>query len=97
MEDIIKKPTAIQTIPLDAIFTVSISGGFYARLQGLLLYLSKQKSEQEFVTCLQNLKSGEPKNEYENQLLTVLTMINGCESEASKQGKIKDVTLSELK
>lgn len=95
MDDITKKPISVQGIPLDALFTISISGGFYGRLHNLLMFLSQQKSLEEFTLILQNLKAGEPKNAYEDQLLTVLILINECELSASKQGKIKSISLPE--
>lgn len=79
----------IETIPLDAIIEIKMSGAFFARIQQLVVNYSSQKTPEEFKQALENLKSGEPKNEFEYHLLTLMVLMTDFEARAKEQDKIK--------
>ena len=91
MSEEIKKTA--EGISIDAEFTISVSGGFYSRLHDLLGHLRGMKTFEEYMAALENIKKGEPKDTWEDQVLTVLTLIAECEKEATKQGKVQQVPI----
>ena len=82
----------IEVIPEDALMDIKVSGTFYQRLQALFIYLSQKKDPKEFLLHYAYLiKGGEPKNEYEFHLNTILSLIVEIEKTA------KDLNLTKLK
>ena len=75
----------VEVIPYDAIVNVKISGGFYTRLVQLSLTFANQLGLEDLTTHLEEMKTREPKNDTEYNLLTILTMISTIEREARLQ------------
>jgi hypothetical protein len=86
---------SIEGIPTDAVIDLQISGNFYQRLHQLLMFHSQKEGLDKFTAALAAIKAGEPKNEYEYHLLTILTLIGSIEEAAKIQGKIKTADLPE--
>ncbi len=85
----------VETIPIDALISVSISGGFYSRLQQLLLWYSQTKPIDEFGKALAELKAGEPADVFQYHLETLLVIIYEIEKNAKEQSKLKYVDMPE--
>lgn len=79
------------SIPVDAIVTVEVSGAFYMRLHQLLINKAAEKTPEEFASIMKELKLDEPKNAYEHDLATILTVVLSIEKAAKEQSKIKSV------
>jgi hypothetical protein len=83
-------PEKIEIIPNEAIMEIKVSGTFYQRLQHLLIYLANKKDPKEFLVYYAYLaKGGEPKEEYDFHVYTVMAMI----MEIEKVAKEKSFTL----
>lgn len=87
-------PKEVPAIPYDAIITLEISGGFYSRMYQLLMYLRKEKSNEDFIKVIQELKTKKETNDkYSYQIETVLTFLTSLEKAADAQGKIKQIPI----
>ncbi len=79
----------VETIPFETVVDIQISGAFYARIQNLLMHLSMQHPQEDFVKALERLKNAEPTNEFEYHLLTLLTLSQEIEAKAKLQNKLE--------
>lgn len=89
------KPIKLETIPHDAIIDTQINGGLIARLHQLLLAHCQLRSPEDLSHIMQELKTREPVSGFEYHLITLLTLIQGIEEDARKQGKTKMADISE--
>lgn len=88
MDDVKK----VSVMPDDALMDIKVSGTFYKRLQSLFIYLAQKKDVKEFLLLYAKMvKGGEPINEYEFHLNTVLSLI----VEIEKVGKENNLTKEE--
>lgn len=78
-------------IPKDALINIKISGAFYINMQQLLFSIASQKSPEEFTALMQKLKSGQPENEYELQVLTIVSLVLEVERAAKEQDLLVEV------
>lgn len=83
-EKIISK---LEVIPLDAIIDTQINGGTVSRLHQLLLAHCQTNTPERLSQIMQELKTREPVDGFEYNLITILTLIEGIEEDARKQGK----------
>ena len=79
----------VETIPFDAIISLEVGGGMYARLHQLLMTMAATKTPEEFKELTPFLISGKERNGFEYNLVTIISLINGLEVSAKEQGKIK--------
>lgn len=84
-EEIIK----LGSIPVDAVVKIEISGAFYMRLHQTLLNKAAEKSPEEFAKIMKELKLMEPKDVYEHDLGTILSVVLAVENAAKDQNLIK--------
>lgn len=78
-------------MPDDVLMDVKVSGTFYKRLQALFIYLSQKKDMKEFLLLYAKMvKGGEPTNEYEFHLNTVLSLIVEIEKVAKENNLVKE-------
>jgi hypothetical protein len=86
----------IKVIELESIFTIEVSGKFYARIQQMLLGMANQKTPEEFMKALESIKTDEEaKSEYEYNLHTIMSLVYEMDTQAELQGKIKDHEIDE--
>ncbi len=78
----------IENIPFDAIITIEVNGGFYARVVQLLLEMANNKDIKDLIQLMNELKTREPKDDFEYHLITVLSLVSTIEKKAKEQGKI---------
>jgi hypothetical protein len=80
----------LKSLSYETSVNMEISGAFMTRIQQLLFYMINQIGQPVFLEAYQRLIKGEtPKNEVEEHLLTLLTMIVDFEKSAEDQGKIE--------
>lgn len=85
MENVVK----LKGIKPDAVINIKVGTGYYQRIQSLLL--SYIGSEQErAIKAIEDFKTREPVGEFEENLLTILTLIYAIEEGASQQGLMQD-------
>ncbi len=77
------------SIPVDAIVTIEVSGAFYMRLHQTLLNKAAERTPEEFAKIMKELKLSEPKDPYEHDLGTILSVVMAVEQAAQKQNIIK--------
>jgi len=84
----------LEAVPFDAMITIEISGAYFARLQQLTLHFSKTKAPDEFAKIVEELKTREPKDEFEYHFITLLSLNHEIEVKAREQKKtvMKDVS-----
>jgi hypothetical protein len=87
----------IDVIPYDTLVSVEVSGAYYARVQQLLMYIFKDKAADEVSKCMEELKSREPKDIFEYQVITILSLMYEIEVKAREQKKTVVKDLDELK
>jgi hypothetical protein len=80
-------------IPKDALINIKISGAFYMNMQQMLYSLASQKTPEEFTAIMHKLKSGTPENEYEFQILTLVSLVMEVERSAKEQNLLVEVEL----
>lgn len=82
----------IEVIPFDASVNVEIGGGMYARLHQLMWSKASKKTADDFAKLLEHLKQGgKPRDEYEYEIETYLSLLYGIELAAKEQGKLSYV------
>lgn len=79
----------VPVFPLDKIVEVKISGGFYTRLSQLLISYSKQHEMKDLIQFMEEMKTREPKTEFEYHLMTLLTLLSSIEKSAADQKVIE--------
>jgi hypothetical protein len=90
----------VESIPMDAIVNIKVSGAYYATLQQVFMDLAMTRPEAEFKTAMEKLKGNEkPSSKYEMHLQTLLALIFEVENEAKAQGLVvkKEVDMSKIK
>lgn len=83
MEQTIKLPV----IKPESIIKIEVGGGFYQRLQQLLFSFEKQDPERALKT-IAAFKERDPQDAWEENFLTILTLIYEIEQKAQEQGLI---------
>lgn len=78
----------VDTIPFDSVVTIEISGGYYTRIVQLLLEMAGSKDIKDLTALMNELKTREPKDDFEYHLITVLTLVSTIEKKAKEQGVI---------
>ena len=88
----------VEVIPYDAEVSVKISGGFYMRLVQLNLTFAKELGIADLTQHLEEMKTREPNNDTEYNLLTMLTLISSIEKAARDQEKtqVKEIDLPDI-
>lgn len=84
------KKITYKGIKFDSLIKLEISGTFAARLQLLLMYLMQQKEPSEIMRVVNDLKTREPENDYEYQVLTMIILIQDLEKAAAEQNLVVD-------
>lgn len=80
-----------QTIPLDAIIDIQVSGSFYKRIVEVLTALGNGMPIEEFKKVLEKLKGNEPPaNIHELNIHLNMMLIYEIEQQAVKQKKVVD-------
>jgi hypothetical protein len=90
----------VESIPFESIVDIKVSGAYYASLQQVFMDLAMSKTEAEFKTVMEKLKTNEkPATRYEFHLHTLFSLIIEIENEAKAQKKTvtKDVDLAKIK
>lgn len=85
----------VHLFPLDAIVSLDISGGFYTRLVKLLGDLLKDKSPEDILAIMSNLKEDKPADDTEYNLMTLIILINQIEKNVKEQNKFTTVKPSD--
>ena len=87
----------VSVMPDDAMMDIKMSGTFYKRLQALFIYLSQKVDVKEFLVLYAKMvKGGEPINEYEFHLNTVLSLIVEMERVAKENNLTKEEDATEF-
>jgi len=87
----------VSVMPDDALVDVKISGTYYKRLQALFIYLAQKKDVKEFLILYAKMvQGGDPIDEYEWHLHTVLSMIIEIEKVAKENNLLKEEDAEEL-
>ena len=87
----------VSVMPDDALVNVKVSGTYYKRLQALFIYLAQKKDIKEFLLLYAKMvKGGDPIDEYEWHLHTVLSMIIEIEKVAKENNLVKEEDATEL-
>jgi len=94
-------PKNVETIPLDAIMNVQISGGFYASLQNLFYQVLQENAVDDptgyhTAKILEEMQNREPKNKWEQEVVILFSLINSIEQAAKSQNKIKLETMDNI-
>jgi len=90
-----EKPTTVATVKFrkikvgSLIKDINVGVGFYNRLQDLLKYHYDSKTPEEGLQALLSLKTGEPKNDFEAHLVTIMSLMYEIEVKAEAQGLIE--------
>lgn len=84
----------IEIIPANAIITIEVGGGLYARIHQLMLDKAAEKTPEEFTQMLEYLKTGKPRDKYEYTIETYLSILYQMEVSAKAQGKTEFVDAS---
>lgn len=94
MED--KKYTVI---PQDSMVDIQVSAVYMMRVQSLMQYLARNYGNDPFLEFAKHMieEEGEPRNEVEEHIVTLVSLINEFELKAKEQGKTKDLTREEIK
>ncbi len=80
----------VETIPFDVKIKMEMPGGFYARLQQLLLSYSQSKTPVDMQEALKRLGTKEePINEFEYHLFTLTILVHEIEKNAKEQNLFK--------
>jgi hypothetical protein len=90
--------TSVEIIKPDAVISVSISAGFYKRLQNLTIYHSTQKPAEEMEQIIEDLKQDKVEDEWTEHFETLLILSNEIEEQARIQGFVEtaEIPSSEL-
>ena len=88
-----------KVIPQDSLVDIQVSAVFMMRVQSLLNYLSRNYGQDKFLEFSKHIidEKGEPRNEVEEHIVTLLGLINEFESKALDQQKTVDLTKEEIK
>lgn len=87
------KKIKFKGIPFKSFVKIDIGGGFAARVQELTVHYMAQKTPEESAKLMDELKTREPKDEYEYHMMTLLVLLHEIESEAQKQGILEDMEI----
>lgn len=80
--------STVQMIKKDAIINVQISSGFLQKLQQMLAALITQRTDEE-IENLKQLMESKPQEiteEWMEHIVVLVTLVNGIQNEAIKQG-----------
>lgn len=84
-----------ESIPYDALIDIQISGSFYKQLIDLLTALGNSIPLDEFKDILKKFKDDEsPKNTFELNIYSLISLIYELETKAKEQKKIKEITIN---
>lgn len=91
----------IESIPLDAIMNVQISGGFYASIQNLFYQVLQENAVDDptgynTAKILEDMENREPKNKWEQEIVILFSLMNSIEQAAKNQNKIKLETMDNI-
>lgn len=82
-----EKPTIkLKTIHSDKVVTIEVGSGFYSRVQKLLFTHINSVEPEVSIKALNEIKSRDPKDEWEANLLTLLTLVYNIEAKFHEQG-----------
>jgi hypothetical protein len=90
-----------ESIPLDAIVTIEVSGGFYASIQNLFYQVLQEKAVDDptgynTAKILEDMENREPKNKWEQEIVLLFSLMNSIEAAAKKQNKTKMETIDNI-
>lgn len=87
----------VSVMPDDVLVDIKVSGTYYKRLQALFIYLAEKKDIKEFLILYAKMvQGGDPVDEYEWHLHTVLSMIIEIEKVAKENNLVKEEDADEL-
>lgn len=87
----------VSVMPDDALVDIKVSGTYYKRLQALFIYLAQKKDMKEFLLLYAKMvQGGDPIDEYEWHLHTVLSMIIEIEKVAKENNLVKEEDAEEI-
>jgi hypothetical protein len=75
---------------------IEVSGKFYKKLQSTLFFILGSLSEKDQIEALGNVRSGKITNATENELLTMLSLIQHIENSAEEQKLTKEMDSKEF-
>lgn len=84
-----EKTIKLKTIKPTAIINIEVGAGFYKRVQDLFFWYVKQ-DEEKAIKAIENLKTQDPQDIFENHLLTLISLIYEIEQKANDQSFIED-------
>ena len=88
----------VPTIPPDAVITIEVGGGLYSRFYQLMWDKAYERPAEKFKESLDFLKGGgAPRDKYEYELETYLSLLYEIETSAKKQGKLSYVNPDDIK
>jgi hypothetical protein len=77
---------SVEMIRKDALIPVTIGTGFYARLREMLLYLLKDKSQEEILEANRQIESGNVTEDWIRHYETTVVLCKEIEKQASEHG-----------
>lgn len=86
--------STVQMIKKDAIINVQISSGFLQKLQQMLAALIAERTDEE-IENLKQLMESKPQEiteEWMEHIVILVTLVNGIQNEAIKQGATYEVS-----
>ena len=89
-----KKTVTLKAIEPGSIVKIDIGEGFYNRVQSLLFDHINSVEPEISIKALNELKSREPIDKFEANLLTLLTLVYACEGAFHAQGFTKDTEVA---
>ena len=86
-------------IPQDALVDMQLSAVFMMRVQSLLNYIARNYGQDKFIEFAKHAieEQGEPRNELEEHIVTLISLLNEFESKALEQNKTVDLTREQIK
>lgn len=84
-----KQTVKLQAIKPGSIIKIEVSAEYYARFQKLFFWYSQQDQEKS-LKALENLKTQEPQNDFEQHFITLTSMIYAIEDGAKAQGLLEE-------
>lgn len=77
---------SVEMIRKDALIPVTIGTGFYARLRETLLYLLKDKTQEQILDANRQIESGHVTEDWVHHYETVVVLCKEIEKQASEHG-----------
>lgn len=87
--------TKVEVIMPSAIVEVKMSTGYYQRVQAIVAFLVKGKSQEELQSAHEQIKEQNITEDWVNHYETILILCREFETQAAAQGFIKQVSIEE--